>query len=54
MAGAGAKKNQMLEPETWVPGAQTQFCRESEVVQIIQWFFVFNGPDRSGAGTINF
>jgi len=33
------------EPEIWVPVPQTKFV--GRVAQIIQWFLVFNGANRS-------
>ena len=47
---------------TSVPGAgawdsgsgSTDFFGGKRVVQIIQWFLVFNGPNRSGVGAKNF
>jgi len=36
------------EPEIWAPVQQSLWSKPS--VQIIQWFLVFNGPNRSGAG----
>jgi len=37
------------EPEIWVPVPQTLLVGK-HVLQILEWFLVFNGPNCPGAG----
>jgi len=41
-------------PLNFGSGSKDIFCGASELMQVMQWFLVFNGPNCAGTGTKNF